>query len=451
MSFLFERDVDGCDSTPDFGQLEIIDLAQRAGKLARQPSHARASLAFVHAANRGICKAQVEHFSVLEAQAFERLAIQSWHDGPTLATGPRAATLSYVVDRKHQSDELRQEMAKLDQQLVTALDKRARAARRLRELRKDASAQIPVTDHAAIRSLVARSNGDMPPDALRNVFREVFGACLNLELQARVAYVGADGGMAHDAAGGRFGHGANLAGVDTPEAALELLLRSSAEFAVVPFESSLVGPVQSTILALMASDLRVMEMLDVSIQLHLMNLGGKTSAIERVYVAVSDRKLCGHFLETCAPRLAVVDVQTPRMACELAAHEATASAVANETLGSQVGLEVAQRSVSDQSGDRVRYAVVGARPSGRTGADVTLLLFTVAEAPGSLVDVLRVLADRGIQLRNIHGHPVRAQPWSYVFCAELDGHFTDRSLVSAFEEMKRLARSFKVLGSYPVV
>src|SRR5579863_4780809 len=130
----------------------------------------------------------------------------------------------------------------------------------------------------------------------------------------------------------------------------------------------------------MASDLRVVEMLDVSIQLHWMNVGGKTASIERVYVAPPDRKLCERFLSTCAPRLAVVDVQTPRMACELAAQETTASAVANETLGAQLGLDVAQRSVSDQSGDRARVAVVGVRPSGRTGADVTLLLFTVAEA-----------------------------------------------------------------------
>src|SRR4029077_5852271 len=81
--------------------------------------------------------------------------------------GPRRYALDNVVDRKHQSDELRQEMAKLDQQLLAALDKRARAARRLRELRKDNVPQIPVADHAAIRSLVSRSTGDMPAEALR--------------------------------------------------------------------------------------------------------------------------------------------------------------------------------------------------------------------------------------------------------------------------------------------
>jgi chorismate mutase/prephenate dehydratase len=123
--------------------------------------------------------------------------------------------------------------------------------------------------------------------------------------------------------------------------------------------------------------------------------------------------------------------------------------VANESFGAQFGLKVAQRSVLDRGGDRVRYAIVGTRPSGRTGEDVTSLVFTVQNAAGSLLDALKVLAERGINLTNIHSHPVRGEAWNYLFYVELAGHFTDRPVVAAFEEMKRLTRSFKVLGSYP--
>ena len=102
-------------------------------------------------------------------------------------------------------DELRQEIAKLDAQLLVALDKRARAARRLREVRKDQAPSLPLTDHAAIRALVARSSGDMPQEALRDIFREIFAACLALELPVKVAYVGPEGGAGHAAVRGRFG------------------------------------------------------------------------------------------------------------------------------------------------------------------------------------------------------------------------------------------------------
>jgi chorismate mutase / prephenate dehydratase len=354
-----------------------------------------------------------------------------------------------VAEGKRQLDELRQEIAKLDLQLLAALDKRARAARRLGELRGDHAPQLPVADHAALRALVARSNGDMPRESLNDIFREIFGACLNLELPVKVAYVGLEGGPGHAAAGGRFGRASSLVGTETAGAALDEVSRRRAEFAVVPFETSMEGPVQSTILALTASDLRIGEMLDATFDLHLMNRTGAASDIEKAYATPADHALCERFLVSHAPRVVVSDVRSPRMACDLAAQEPAAAAVANETFGAALGLCVAQRSVLDRGPDRVRHAVVGARPSGRTGQDVTSLVFTARDAAGSLLDVLRVLAERGINLTNILSHPVHGEAWSYLFYVELAGHFTDRPLVTAFEEIKRLTRSFRVLGSYP--
>jgi chorismate mutase / prephenate dehydratase len=368
-----------------------------------------------------------------------------------------------VAEGKRQLDELREEIAKLDLQLLTALDKRARAARSLGELRGELAPQLPIADHAAIRALVARSTGDMPRVALEDIFREIFGACLTLELPVKVAYVGVEGGPVHAAAGGRFGRAASLISAESTAAAFDEVSRRRAEFAVVPFETATEGPVQSTVLALVASDLRIAEMLDATFDLHLMNRSGDAKEIERVYATPADHVLCERFLAKSldhaaagaadvpsrSPLPSVTDVRSPRTACELAAQEPIAAAVATETFGAQLGLTVAMRSVRDHGGDRVRYAVVGPRPSGRTGQDVTSLVFTVRNAAGSLLDVLRVLAERGINLTNIQSHPMRGEVWSYLFYIELSGHFTDRPLVTAFEEIKRLTRSFRVLGSYP--
>ncbi len=76
-------------------------------------------------------------------------------------------------------------------------------------------------------------------------------------------------------------------------------------------------------------------------------------------------------------------------------------------------------------------------------------MFTVQDAPGTLLDVLRVFGERGISLRQIHSHPMEGKAWAYLFYVETQGHFTDRPLVMAFEEVKRITRSFKLLGSYP--
>jgi chorismate mutase/prephenate dehydratase len=365
-------------------------------------------------------------------------------------TAPRAgATFCLVAEGKRELDELRQDIARLDAQLLVALDKRARSARRLRELRKDQSPTLPLTDHAAIRALVARSTGDMPPEALRDIFREILAACLALELPVRVAYVGPEGGAGHAASRGRFGRGSNLISADTTVLALDEVSRKRAEFAVLPFETAAEGPVQSTLLALMASDLRIAEVLDATFELHLMNRTGNAADVEKVYATAADHAVCQRFLAGLPQRPAVLDVKTPLVACQLVVEDHGAAAIASETFGAQLGLEVAKRNVLDGGGERVRYAVVGARPSSRTGDDVTSLVFSVQDAPGSLLDVLKVFAERGINLSNIQSHPVQGETWTYLFYVDMAGHFTDRPLVMAFEEMKRMTRFFRVLGSYP--
>ena len=356
-----------------------------------------------------------------------------------------------VADGKREVDELRQEMAKLDAQLLVALDKRARSARRLHELRKDQSPTLPLTDHAAIRALVARSTGDMPPDALRSVFREILAACLALELPVQVTYVGPEGGPGHAAARRRFGLGSNLIAAETTAIAVEEVSRKRAEFAVLPFETLADGPVQSTVLALVARDLRIAEVLDTTFDLHLMSRTGNAADAQKIYATAADHALCERFLGGLPQRPPVVDVKTPLAACRLAVEETGAAAITTETFGAQLGLEVATRNVLDSGGERVRYAVVGARPSSRTGDDVTSLVFSVQDAPGSLLDVLKVFAERGINLSNIQSHPLQGETWTYLFYVNMAGHFTDRPLVMAFEEMKRMTRFFKVLGSYPAL
>jgi chorismate mutase/prephenate dehydratase len=354
-----------------------------------------------------------------------------------------------VTEGKREVDELRQEIAKLDAQLLVALDKRARAARKLGELRKDQPPALPLTDHAAIRALVARSSGDMPQEALRDIFRDIFATCLALELPVKVAYVGPEGGGAHAAARGRFGRAAHLTPAESTAATLDEVTRKRAEFAVVPFETAAEGPMQPTILALMASELRVIEMLDVTFELHLMNRTGNFADVEKIYATPADHALGQRFLAGLSPKPSVLDVKTPLLACQLAVEDHGAAAIVHETFGAQLGLEVARRNVLDGGAERVRYAVVGTRPSGRTGKDVTPIVFAVPDAPGSLLDVLKVFAERGVNLTNILSHPVHGETWSYLFYVETGGHFTDRPLVMAFEEMKRITRFFKVLGSYP--
>jgi chorismate mutase/prephenate dehydratase len=356
-----------------------------------------------------------------------------------------------MSDSKREVDELRQEMAKLDAQLLVTIEKRARAARRIGELRRDQPPTLPLQDRASIQALVLRAAGDLPQDALRSILREVFAACLALELPVKVVYVGPEGSAGHAAARGRFGANSNLIAADSTLAAFEEVSRRRAEFAVVSYETSIDGPVQTTIAALTTSELKICEQLEGAFELHLMNRTGNFADIEKLYATPADHALCLRSIATHAGRAAVLDVKSPLMACQLAVDDHGAAALTTETIGAAVGLEIARRNVLDRGADRVRYAIVGSRPSSRTGNDVTAVVFAVQDAPGSLLDALKQFAERGVNMTKIQSRPMQGEAWAYLFFVEVSGHSTDRPVISAFEDIRRSTKFFKVLGSYPAL
>jgi chorismate mutase/prephenate dehydratase len=363
-----------------------------------------------------------------------------------------------VSDTKREIDELRQEIAKLDAQLLAALDKRAKASKKIGELRKALPASLPLQDRAAIHALVARAS-EMPQESLRAILREVFAACVALELPVTVSYLGPEGGAGHAAARARFGASASLVAAESTAAALDEVMRKRAEYAVVPFETSTDGPVQTTIVALTQSDLRICEQLEHAFDLHIMNRTGNLGDVEKIYATPADHALCQIALDAlCQPgtdgraaKVGVLDIRTPMMACHIAVEDHGAAALATDVFGASVGLEIAKRNVVDRGSNRVRYAIVGARPSSRTGSDVTAFVFATHDAPGALLDALKQFAERGVNMTKIQSRPIQDQAWQYLFFVEVSGHFTDRALVSAFEDTKRVARFFKVLGSYPAL
>jgi chorismate mutase / prephenate dehydratase len=374
--------------------------------------------------------------------------------GATLAVtrGGRATTLKcsrIMSDKKREIEELRRQIATIDAQLLVGLDKRAKAAKALgAHLEPDQPPPLSLHDRPQIESLVARSTGDMPPESLRSIFRQIYAACFGLQSPIVVAYLGPEGGAGFSVARAHFGASASLVVCETARAALEEVSRQRAAFAVLPYETTADGPVVSTISALTMSELRIGLVLDTSPSLHLFSRTGNVKDVEKIYATPGDRALAERSLAAIA-HFSILDVKTPFLACQLAGEDHGAGALASEATGAQMGLEVAYKNVLDRGHDRVRYAIVGPRPSSRSGEDSTAIVFSLADSPGALLDVLRQFAERGINLSKIQSRPVESESWAYLFFLEVVGHTTDRQLVSAFEEVKRLTKFFRVLGSYP--
>jgi chorismate mutase / prephenate dehydratase len=356
-----------------------------------------------------------------------------------------------MSDRRRQVEDLRQEVGKIDGTILKELERRAKLSKKIGEIKKDLGAVATLPDHGELDKLLASASGDLPPDALREIFQEISATCFSLEQPVVVSFCGLDGAFAYAAARSRFGHAAEYVACDTIGAALDGVTRQRAGYAVVPYETRTDGLIQATIAALTQSDLKIVSCFETVVNLQLASKASSFAEIEKVYAIAKDRAHCQRFLATELPGAQIIDVKTPAGACQLAAADPRAAAFAHEAVAVEHGLEILRRNVRDEGDERVRYAIVGTRPSSRSGNDLTALVVAVADAPGALHDLLKQFAERGVNLTKIQSRPAQSESWQYIFFIEVVGHPTDRNVVGAIEEVRRQAKFFKVLGSYQAI
>ena len=69
--------------------------------------------------------------------------------------------------------------------------------------------------------------------------------------------------------------------------------------------------------------------------------------------------------------------------------------------------------------------------------------------PGALYDVLKPIAEGGINMVKLESRPSRHENWSYMFFVDVEGHLADPEVKQMMEKMKERCLFLKWLGSYP--
>lgn len=356
-----------------------------------------------------------------------------------------------MADDKSDFAKIRAAVEEADRQIVSALDARAKAVQTFVELREKApDTYFSLPSAAEVIQQALENVRYFPRDALELTLREMLGACARMIAPVRVAVLGPEGGFAHVAARRQFGSSAEITACETVAGVFEDVQRKRSSFGVVPLESSSDGSVADTLDALASSDARICAELTLPCSYDLVSKTGNVGDIEKIYGTSAAIAACEASLRRDLPRVTMLDVRSGLVAAQLAAEDHGAAAiVAGFREEDDTGLRRVRERVEDRPGVETRFVVIGHERPPKTGQDRTVLALAVGDAPGSLYRALQPFADRGINLTRIESRPARGTSWRYLFVVELDGHMTDRSVLTAVEEVRAASRHVKLLGSYP--
>ena len=337
-----------------------------------------------------------------------------------------------------------------DRQIVSALNERAKAIHEYNALREQTGDEpLRLPKKATVVESARALAEEFPATGIEPVFREILSACTALIAPDVVAYFGAPGDVAHAAARDYFGHAPSFRPTESVTEVLDAVLHGHATFGVVPLETSTDGAITATLTGLLSADAKLCAERSAPLHYQLLSQSGDRAQVLKIYGAAPAIAACERQLRSRYPDAILVDVQSGQAAAHFALGDDQSAALGSRLLSELHELKLIDDRLEDDPDVVTRFGIVGNRLPSRTGQDRTMLAMAPGDEPGALHRALRPLADREINLTRVESRPSTSTQWRHVFFLEMDGHITDRAILTAVEELRRIARYAKVLGSYP--
>ncbi len=182
---------------------------------------------------------------------------------------------------------VRSEIDGIDAQLLDLLNRRARCAQKVGEIKSEHGEggfiYRPEREAQVLRRIQEINPGPLPNESVTWFFREVMSACLSLEQPLGIAFLGPLGTFSESAATRHFGHAARL----MPQISIDDVFREveacHADHAVVPIENSTEGAIGRTLDLLMTTPLKICGEVVLRIHQHLLSNETSLDKITKVY------------------------------------------------------------------------------------------------------------------------------------------------------------------------
>jgi chorismate mutase / prephenate dehydratase len=348
---------------------------------------------------------------------------------------------------------LRDRIDAVDQEIVRLLDRRARMARRIGEVKqeKGLEAYAPARERAVLDRVASLSGGDFPKRGLEVVFREIISSSISLEARLKIAYLGPENTFTHEAALRSFGTSVELVPQPTVADVFARVERGEAEYGIVPVENSMEGAVTHTLDELMNSPLKVCGEVYLPIAQNVISKEPSLKNVETVFSHPMALAQATTWLRRELPAARLEEVESTAEAARRASGEEGAAAVGSVLAAEAHGLNVLARNVQEARTNATRFIVLGRNWAARTGKDKTSVVFSVKDRPGVLRDALSAFAEEGINLTRIESRPSRKRAWTYVFFADLQGHPDEERVKRALEALEEHCPYVALIGAYPEV
>lgn len=349
---------------------------------------------------------------------------------------------------------LRDQIDSIDRQIHELLNKRARCAQSVAEVKQKYQGETtavfyrPEREAQVLRAVMARNEGPLPDHEVARLFREIMSVCLALEEPMRVAFLGPQGTFTQQALMKHFGHSAHNMPMQSLKDVFREVQSGGAHYGVVPIENSTEGVVSHTLDLFKQFDLKICGEVEVPVHLHLLlSRGGDLDKVKKIYSHEQSLAQSRGWLDARYPHAEKIAVSSNAEAARIVAQEgADCAALAGDMAAELYELDIAVRNVEDQADNSTRFLIIGDQDVGPSGDDKTSILVSVPDAPGALYQLLEPFHRYGLSLTRVE---TRSAAKHSLFYIDFEGHSADEVVQNVLQGLTQVSVELKILGSYP--
>jgi len=352
-------------------------------------------------------------------------------------------------DRDAELARHREAIDALDREILAKLNARAAHAEAIGGIKAGGPAHRPEREAQVLTRLSTENAGPLSNEAVTGVFRQIMSACLALEQQMRIAYLGPAGTFSHAAVARHFGQFVDAIPCATIDDVFRAVESGQTDYAIVPVENSTEGAVGRTLDLMCQTELSICGEVKLRVQQNLLSNASDLAGVSKIYSHAQSLAQCVQWLAKHLPGVPRVAVASNAEAARLAASEPGAAAIAGEIAAAIYQLAILAPHIEDEPNNTTRFWVLGRQDVAPSGRDETSLVMSAPNRPGAVHGLLEPFARHGVSMTRFESRPARTGLWEYLFFVDVAGHRLDPPVAAALAELAQKAPFLKLLGSYP--
>lgn len=373
-------------------------------------------------------------------------------------------------------DALRARIDDVDARLLDLLNERAELSLAVGRLKAAEAGSVfrPERERAVLDRLTSLSRGPLPAAHIRAVWREIFSSSRNLQRPRRVAFLGPEGTHSHAAARAYFGTLMDFQPCRDFREVFASVSSGACDLGVAPLENALHGTVGQCFDLFMEHEVFIQAEFISPIRHCLLSRAADLAAVRTVRSHPQALAQCERWLRRNLPEATLLPAESTAAAARLCLNDPSSASVGNESLSELLSLHVLAAGIEDEANNQTRFVVIGVTPPGADGAGAdasgtpgtpgqakpptstpqnsslrSSILFTLPDHPGSLAEILNLLAKASINLHKLESRPSRLERWKYAFFADLDINLSDPKHAPILQDLTTACHSLRLLGCYP--